>query len=305
MEKQFKELNQSAEGYFVTENIYYEPQGREISLIINAFANDLNIAIDGPTGSGKSTLAQRIAYILGVGYRDLPKLKNSELQKKLLEKIEPYKLTGFPMYSVECNEDLTADDLIGREIGIDGNWLNGPALLGAKYGGMLYLDEPAEARKDTLVVIHSLTDHRRILPVPKLGKVEECNNSMMTMTTYNSMYQDPRKKFKPSTAQRFVHLHLGYPEESLEKKIVMEITNIDETNAKRIIKIAQATRNLALERKVKEGASPREVVMAAKMIMGGENPFAVLMSTLAYPITQENDILQVIKQAIKDQDYKE
>ncbi len=254
--RKINELNPTPEGYYVTEKIYYEPQKGEIELALSAFACGLHLAIDGPTGSGKSTFAKRIAYLLGKGYKEIPKLKSEKTTKLLLDKIEPYRETGFPLYLVSCNEDLAADDLIGREVGMNEDWLNGQALLGAKHGGIIYLDEPAEARKDTLVVIHPLADERATVSVPKLGYVEECKKPHMIIMTYNSMYQDPRKKFKPSTAQRFIHEYLGYPEESLELKIIKEKTGIDTNLAKRIIMIAKETRNLAEQRKANIIAFP-------------------------------------------------
>lgn len=305
--KNFNILNPTPEGFYQTKDVYYEPQGKEIELALAAFAAGLHLAVDGPTGCGKSTFTEKIGFLLGRGHDEIKKLNlKPETEKIILKKTERYWETGLPLFTTACNEDLSADDLIGRDIGIEGDWLDGNGILVAKHGGILYLDEPPEARKDTLVVIHALTDDRAILPAPKLGIVQHCEYPVMVVMTYNSAYQDPRKKFKPSMAQRFVHIPMGYPKPDLEKKILMGHTKIDKTLAERMIKIAAQTRSLAAEGKIKEGASPRELIMGAKLIQAGINPYYALISTLAYPVAEGNqEIISAIAQYIKDFGFRE
>jgi nitric oxide reductase NorQ protein len=318
MQRNLEELNPGIDKFKVSRPVYYEEQGNEVVTALRAYAHNIPIVFRGPTGCGKSTLAEYICYLLGAGFDDLRKKYGSDLSKggrkkdspmsRLEKKTEQFRnKDGFPLVTVGGHEDLDADTLKGRPYIVEDKafWLNGNAKLAAQYGGIFYFDEPAEARPDSLVVIHSLTDHRRTLPVEGLGEIIHAHDSFGFIMTYNDKYQDPRKRFKPSTSQRFIHVPLGYPEKSeFEVKIANEITGIDRAIAASLVKIAQETRNLAKQRKIREGASPREVIMASELIIAGESPFRAASYCLAYPLTDDAAVLESIFEMIKNQ-FKE
>ena len=303
-------MNPSIEDSYVTKDKFYLPQGREVLLSLAAFATKVPLIIDGPTGSGKSSLAEHLCYRLGKGWQPEEGLKpetNAEIERMI--KDAGFDQTGFPMLTVQGQDDLTADDLRGRPyiIGTETMWLNGRALLASRHGGMLYFDEPGEARPDTLVVTHSLSDHRRVLEVEKLGIAVPLQESTFPVLTYNSMYQDPRKKFKPSTSQRFAHLYLGYPEAQLEQKIVegalaeegIEVDKKFKTLISLLIGIAGETRVLASSsHKLEEGASPREVINAAKLVStlkDKKDIWHAAMSTLCYSLSSDPEMRMTLE----------
>ncbi|MBW2972194.1 CbbQ/NirQ/NorQ C-terminal domain-containing protein [Candidatus Woesearchaeota archaeon] len=314
-QRKLEELNPGVDRFKVSRPVYYEEQGNEVLTALRAYAHDIPIVFRGPTGCGKSTLAEYICYLLGAGFKDLRKKYGPELRKagrgdetalsRLEKKTEMFRNDeGFPLVTIGGHEDLDADTLKGRPYIVEDKafWLNGNAKLAAQYGGIFYFDEPAEARPDALVVIHSLTDHRRSLPVEGLGEVIRAHESFGFIMTYNDKYQDPRKRFKPSTSQRFIHVPLSYPQDpAFEIKIAQEITGIDPAIARGFVKIAHETRNLAKQRKIREGASPREVIMASELVISGESPFRAAAYCLAYPLTDDADVQESIFEIIKNQ----
>ena len=179
----------------VTKEPFYLPQGDEVSLFQSAYENCLPVILVGPTGSGKTRLVEYMAW----------------------------KLTR-PLYTVACHSDLSANDLIGRYIikGEAVEWIDGPLLMAVKSGGISYLDEIVEARKDVTVVIHPLTDHRRYIVVEKLGRMFKASENFMLVLSYNPNYQSILKELKPSTRQRFIAINLEWPEPELEIQIVQK-----------------------------------------------------------------------------------
>ena len=171
---------------------FYLPQGDEVELFEAAYENKLPVMLNGPTGCGKTRLIEYMAW----------KLKR-------------------PLYTVACHDDLSANDLIGRYLikGDEVEWIDGPLLMAVNNGGISYLDEIVEARKDVTVVIHPLTDHRRYLPVEKRGKIFHAPKDFMLVISYNPNYQSVLKELKPSTKQRFVSFNLGWTDEELETAI--------------------------------------------------------------------------------------
>jgi nitric oxide reductase NorQ protein len=309
------EMNPDISSAYITKNKFYLPQGKEISLALGAFAMQMPLVIDGPTGTGKSSLVEHLCYLLGKGWKPDPSLRpviNEKIERMIKE--DGFDQTGYPQFVIQGHDDLTADDLRGRPyiVGKETMWLNGKALLAARHGGMFYFDEPGEARPDTLVVTHSLSDHRRTLDVEKLGISLELKETTFPVLTYNSKYQDPRKKFKPSTSQRFVYLYLDYPRPELELKIVEgalqeEKIIVDESLRKNIgyfIDIANETRRLASENYLlQEGACPREVINAAKLASTLKEPqdlWFAAMSTLCYPLSSDQEIRKSIEMLVKN-----
>ena len=179
----------------------YIRQKDEVKLFTAAFDCQIPIILKGPTGCGKTRFVEFMAHRLGL-----------------------------PLVTVSCHEDLTAADLVGRFLFKDDQtaWQDGPLTLAVRYGGVCYLDEIVEARKDVTVVIHPLTDHRRYLPVEKRGKIFHAPKDFMMVISYNPNYQSVLKELKPSTKQRFVSINLGWPNEELETQIVHQEAGIDE-----------------------------------------------------------------------------
>lgn len=259
----------------ITKEPFYLPQGNEIDLFEAAYKNKLPVMLNGPTGCGKTRLVEYMAW----------------------------KLTR-PLYTVACHSDLGANDLVGRYIikGDNVQWIDGPLLMAVNHGGISYLDEIVEARKDVTVVIHPLTDHRRYLVVEKLGKILHAPEDFMLVLSYNPHYQSILKELKPSTRQRFVAINLTWPGEDLETKIINTESGIDVEIAGKLVKSANKIRNL-VNQGLEEGVSTRELVYAAVLLKSGVSEKDALTSTLVEPLTQDDDlkisIIEVLKNYFK------
>ncbi len=259
-------------GFEIKEEPFYLPQGDEIALFEAAYRNKLPVMLKGPTGSGKTRLVEYMAWKL-----------------------------GRPLYTVACHEDLSGNDLIGRYIikGDEVEWIDGPLLMAIKNGGIVYLDEVVEARKDTVVVIHPLTDYRRYLLVEKLGKIFYAPDDFMLVISYNPGYQSVLKELKQSTRQRFVSISLGWPEEDLETQIVQQETGINVETAKKLVKAANKIRNL-IHQGLEEGVSTRELVYAGRLLMSGVPVRDALFSTVIEPLTHDSDLKRSIEEILKN-----
>ena len=256
--------------YRIADEPFYRPQGNEISRYEAAYAARLPVMLKGPTGCGKSRFVEHMAGRLGK-----------------------------PLISVACNEDMTAADLVGRYL-LDANgtrWLDGPLTTAARLGAICYLDEIVEARQDTTVVIHPLTDHRRTLPLDKKGEVVRAHADFQLVISYNPGYQSLMKDLKQSTKQRFVAFDFDYPPAALEAAIVAGETGIDEAMATRLITVAQAARNLK-GHGLDEGASTRLVVHAARLLREGVDAIDACRMALVRPITDDADIIATLDHAI-------
>jgi len=256
----------------IKEEPFYLPQGNEVALFEAAYKNKLPVMLKGPTGSGKTRLVEHVAWKL-----------------------------GRPLYTVACHDDLSGNDLTGRYIikGDDVEWIDGPLLMAVKNGGIVYLDEVVEARKDTIVVIHPLTDHRRYLLVEKLGKMFYAPEDFMLVISYNPGYQSVLKELKPSTRQRFVSITLGWPGEELETQIVHQETGVEEDIAKRLVKAANKIRNL-VHQGLEEGVSTRELVYAGILLKSGVPMRDALYSTMIEPLTHDSDLKRSIEEILKN-----
>jgi len=251
---------------------FYLPQGNEIELFEAAFRNKLPVMLKGPTGSGKTRLVEYMSW----------KLKR-------------------PLYTVACHDGLSGNDLTGRYIikGDEVEWIDGPLLMAVKTGGFVYLDEIVEARKDTTVVIHPLTDYRRYLLVEKLGRIFYAPEDFMLVISYNPHYQSILKELKPSTRQRFISIELGWPTEDLETQIVLQETGVDEETARRLVKVANKIRNL-VHQGLEEGASTRELVYAGTLLTSGVPIRDALHATLIEPLTHDTDLKRSIEEILKN-----
>lgn len=256
------------EEHYIRRQPYYEPVGDEIAIFEAAYRNRLPVLLKGPTGCGKTRFMEYMAW--------------------RLER---------PLITVSCHDDLTASDLVGRFLVKGGEtvWVDGPLTRAVRVGGICYLDEIVEARKDTMVVIHPLADDRRTLPMEKLGQLLEAPDSFCLAISYNPGYQSVLKDLKQSTRQRFVALEFDYPAPELERKIVANESGVDAAMAERLVKFAQMTRNLKGSG-LEEGASTRLLVHAGKLIAGGIAPVAACQSAVAQAITDDADMLAAIQE---------
>lgn len=252
----------------VVDEPYYEPQGEEIALFEAAYRNQIPILLKGPTGCGKTRFMEHMAW----------RLKR-------------------PLITVSCHDDLTAADLVGRYLITAGDtvWMDGPLARAVRLGGLCYLDEVVEARKDTTVVIHPLADDRRALPIEKTGELLIAPPEFSLAISYNPGYQSVLKDLKQSTRQRFVAIEFGYPTPELERKIVRHETGIDDDMAQKLVKFAGMTRNLkggGLE----EGASTRLLVHAGKLMASGIAPRAACRGAIAEALTDEPETLAAVNE---------
>jgi nitric oxide reductase NorQ protein len=256
------------EEYFISEEPYYETVGNEIEVFQAAYANQLPVLLKGPTGCGKTRFMEHMAW----------RLKR-------------------PLITVSCHDDLTASDLVGRFLISGGEtvWVDGPLARAVRSGGICYLDEIVEARKDTTVVIHPLADDRRVLPMEKLGELLEAGSDFCMAISYNPGYQSVLKDLKQSTRQRFVALEFDYPAAALEAKIVVNETGIDANVADQLVKFAEMTRNLKGSG-LEEGASTRLLVHAAKLMKSGVDPVVACRSSIAQSLTDDAEMLLAVKE---------
>lgn len=241
---------------------FYKPQGNEISVFRSAAENNLPVMIKGPTGCGKTRFVHLMAELLG---RDV--------------------------YTVSCHDDLSGEDLVGRYLIKNDQtvWQDGPLTKAVRYGGICYLDEVVEARKDTTVVIHPLADDRRILPVEATGEILEAHPDFMLVISYNPGYQNFIKGLKPSTRQRFVGLDFDYPEKDIEIDIVRNEGRVSDDMAKRLVELASKIRNAA-GYDLDESVSTRLIVHCAKMIRSGMAPLEAAEACLISPLTDDPDV---------------
>ena len=257
--------------YLISQEPFYQSQHDEIELYEAAYAERLPVMIKGPTGCGKSRFVEHMAWRLGK-----------------------------PLITVACNEDMTASDLVGRYLlDTEGTrWLDGPLTTAARIGAICYLDEVVEARQDTTVVIHPLTDHRRTLPLDKKGEVVSAHADFQLVISYNPGYQSLMKDLKQSTKQRFSAIDFDYAPADLEGSILARETGVDEDTANKLVKIGGTARNLK-GHGLDEGISTRLLVYAAKLIKRGIRPSAACRMALVRPITDDRDIVATLDHAIE------
>ena len=260
-----------ATAYRIASPPYYRPVGDEVALYEAAYAARLPVMLKGPTGCGKSRFVEYMAHRL-----------------------------GRPLVTVACNEDMTAADLVGRYL-LDRHgtvWQDGPLTTAARIGAICYLDEVVEARQDTTVVIHPLTDHRRTLPLDRKGELVQAHPDFQLVISYNPGYQSLMKDLKPSTRQRFAALDFDYPEAAIETEIVAAESGVDEDTAARLVHIAERARHLK-GHGLEEGISTRLLVYAGRLIARGIGPLSACSMTLARPLTDDADMRDTLEATIQ------
>ncbi len=256
--------------YRVRREPYYQPQAGEVALYQAAYAARLPVMLKWPTGCGKSRFVEYMAW---------------KLDK--------------PLITVACNEDMTASDLVGRYLLDAGGtrWLDGPLTTAARIGAICYLDEIVEARQDTTVVIHPLTDHRRTLPLDKKGELVEAHPDFQLVISYNPGYQSLMKDLKQSTKQRFAAFDFDYPAAALETSIVARETGIDEALAAKLVQVGATARNLK-GHVLDEGVSTRLLVYAAKLVKHGVAVRDACRMAMVRPIADDADVRETLDHAI-------
>jgi nitric oxide reductase NorQ protein len=204
-----------------------------------------------------------------------------------------------PLITVACHDDLTSSDLVGRYLvkGGETKWVDGPLTKAVKVGGICYLDEIVEARKDTTVVIHPLTDDRRILPIEKRGEIIKAPKNFMLVISYNPGYQSVLKDLKHSTRQRFVSMNFDFPPRDLEVEIVMHESKVDRETAKDLVTLGEKIRNLK-DKGLEEGASTRLLIYAGQLIKSGIDPREACEVAMVNPVTDDTEMLRAIRELI-------
>lgn len=245
---------------------FYLPTGDEIAVFAECHARGLAVMLKGPTGCGKTRFVEHMAWRL-----------------------------DRPLVTVACHDDLSASDLTGRWLVRGGEtvWQDGPLARAARLGALCYLDEVVEARQDVVVVIHPLTDDRRMLPIEKTGELIEAAPGFQLVVSYNPGYQHVLKDLKPSTRQRFVSLEFDFPPAALERRIVTHEGGVDEPTAAALVELAGRVRRLG-DRGLAEVPSTRLLVATARLIAGGIEPAQACRVALMGPLTDDPDLLAAI-----------
>lgn len=279
------------EEFVSLEEPFYLPIKDENQLFEAAYAQKIPVLLKGPTGCGKTRFLEYMAYRLG---RPLTVVKRRSKQSSPLPEQR-----SIPLVTVTCHEDLTASDLVGRYLleNDSTKWMDGPLSRAVKAGAICYLDEIVEARKDTAVLIHPLTDHRRILPVEKRGTVLEANDGFLLVISYNPGYQSALKDLKHSTRQRFIAIEFGYPPRELEKEIIKHESGVSDTIAGELAKLGEKVRNLK-EHGLEEGASPRLLIYAGKLIEQGITPRRACQVAVVWAVTDDAEVQRSIEEVV-------
>ena len=253
---------------------YYLPLADEVEVFRAAYAARLPVLLKGPTGCGKTRFVEHMTWRL---YR---------------ETANPLDV---PLVTVSCHEDLTATDMVGRYLlkGDETVWTDGPLTRAVRTGAICYLDEIVEARKDTTVLIHSLTDHRRILPIDKTGELVAAHPEFLLVISYNPGYQSVLKDLKPSTRQRFVSLEFDYPEVQAEAAIIAHEAQVEDDLAERLATIGERVRNLK-QHGFEEGVSTRLLIYAGQLIQGGIDPRRAAQVGIVTAISDDPTVQQAV-----------
>ncbi|MGI8336924.1 CbbQ/NirQ/NorQ/GpvN family protein [Actinomadura scrupuli] len=243
-----------------TSRPHYVSVGNEEQVFKAAHRQGLAILIKGPTGCGKTRFVEAMAYDL-----------------------------GRPLFTVACHDDLTAADLVGRFLlrGGETEWADGPLTRAVREGGICYLDEVVEARQDTTVVLHPLADHRRQLPIDRLGVTLDAAPGFSLVVSYNPGYQSVLKDLKVSTRQRMVAVELGFPTPDVEEKVVAHEAGVAPEWAARLVRLGQAIRRVETGG-LREVASTRVLIAAGRLIQEGLPPRDAALAAIAGPMTDDS-----------------
>ena len=238
---------------------FYMPVGDEELLFKSAFRQRLSVVLKGPTGCGKTRFVEAMAH-------DLDR----------------------PLITVSCHDDLTTADLVGRFLleGGETRWVDGPLTRAVREGAICYLDEVVEARQDTTVVLHPLADHRRQLPIDRLGVVLNAAPSFCLVVSYNPGYQSVLKDLKDSTRQRMVAIELDFPPPEVEEQVIAQEAGVNRELAERLVRLGQAIRRLETAG-LREVASTRVLIAAAQLHGDGVPLVTAARAAVAGPLTDD------------------
>jgi len=258
--------SEAIEQFRISSRPNYVPQGDEVRMFRAAFTSRIPLVIKGPTGCGKTRFIEYMAYELGV-----------------------------PLITVSCHEDLTASDLVGRYLLKDNEttWQDGSLTLAVRHGCICYLDEIVEARKDTTVIIHSLTDDRRMLFLDRTGEVVRAHPDFMMVLSYNPGYQSIVKDLKQSTKQRFASLLFAYPDADTEAEIIRTETSLDAGIAAKLAGMGAKIRELK-GYGLDEGVSTRLLVYVGRLMAHGLGPREAARSAISQTLADEQEIMESI-----------
>ena len=277
--------------YILQNEPFYLPIHDEITVFESAYAQRIPVLLKGPTGCGKTRFVEYMSYRLG----------------RALTKVAPRAGLGavdtggrgLPLVTVACHEDLTASDLVGRYLleGESTKWLDGPLTKAVRSGAICYLDEVVEARKDTTVLIHPLTDHRRILPVEKRGQVIEAHPNFLLVISYNPGYQSALKDLKHSTRQRFIAIEFDYPPKEEEQRIIQHEAGVSEMLAEGLAMLGEKVRHLK-EHGLEEGVSTRLLIYAGKLMATGVPAREACKVAVVWAISDDRDVQRSIEEIV-------
>ncbi len=249
---------------------WYHPVGNEVELFERAFRLKLPLLLKGPTGCGKTRFVAHMAARLNL-----------------------------PLHTVACHDDLTAADLTGRYLlkGGETVWVDGPLTRAVREGGICYLDEVVEARKDVTVVLHPLTDDRRILPLERIGETLSAPDDFMLVVSYNPGYQNVLKNLKPSTRQRFLAIDFDYPPADIEAAIVAHEAGLDEARAATLVRLGHRLRHLS-DHDLEEGASTRLLIHCGRLVADGMDMQQAIEAALIEPLSDDADVKEGLREAV-------
>jgi len=285
---QYKEY--AIEEFLVRSEPYYRTVGDELELFTAAYRQHIPVLLKGPTGCGKTRFVEYMAWKLG---RPLTTVRGKNRQEVREGEVR------VPLVTIACHEDLTASDLVGRYL-LDAEgtrWIDGPMTRAVKTGAILYLDEVVEARKDTTVLIHPLTDHRRILPVEKTGSIIEADDRFLLCISYNPGYQSALKDLKHSTRQRFISIEFNYPPRDIEAEIIKQESGCAAAQADALAKLGEKIRNLE-EHGLQEGASTRLLIYAARLMSEGIGARRACQVAIVWTLTDEPELQRSIEEVV-------
>lgn len=258
---------------------YYSPVDDEVALFLTAYEQRLPVLLKGPTGCGKTRFVEHMAHRLFRG-------GESTVERRAVAE---------PLQTVACHEDLSATDLVGRFLlqGDETVWQDGPLTRSVKDGAICYLDEIVEARKDSTVLIHSLTDHRRILPIEKRGETLQAHDNFLLVISYNPGYQNVLKDLKPSTRQRFIAIDFDYPAEDQEAEVIAHESGVAPELATNLARLGARVRNLK-QHGFDEGVSTRLLVYAGQMMAKDVEPLRACEVAVCKAVTDDVEVQQAI-----------
>ncbi|MBI2364448.1 MAG: CbbQ/NirQ/NorQ/GpvN family protein [Deltaproteobacteria bacterium] len=276
------------EEYVIKDEPFYLAVADEVEIFEAAYRQRVPVLLKGPTGTGKTRFVEYMAWKLG---QPLTVVKDGATAMASNGAV--------PLVTVACHEDLSASDLVGRYL-LDAagtRWIDGPLTRAVKAGGICYLDEVVEARKDTTVIIHPLTDHRRLLTIDKLGEVVEAAESFLLVVSYNPGYQNVLKDLKHSTRQRFVALDFQFPDPEREAKIIAHESGADGEMSMLLAKLGHKVRTLG-EHGLKEGASTRVLIYAGRLIKEGIAPRRACHVAVTWGITDDPQVQRSLDEVV-------